>query len=170
MSATVTVEKVPPHVPKELVWDHDLEKFQCEFNDPFVAVSRLHQGPDVIWATQLPHGQSGWVITRHALQQEAFVDHEHFTSKGGSGIGKLLGTPLELIPLEFDPPKHTAYRKVLNPFFTPVAINKLQASKPESLQGEGCSPTCRISSRNSGSPLRPNCYRRLSLPTSTGAR
>jgi cytochrome P450 len=131
MSATVTASKVPAHVPPELVWDRNLEQFQSELGDPFLAASRLHDGPDIFWATKLPHGRSGWVITRQALQQEAFVDTVHFSSKGGSGIGELLGQPFDLIPVEIDPPLHTAYRRILNPYFTPVAVKKLDGSVRE---------------------------------------
>jgi cytochrome P450 len=131
MATDATTSLVPDHVPPELLWDHSLEDFTLELDDPFIAASRLHQGPDVFWAPKLPHGKSGWVITRHALQQEAFVDHEHFTSKGGSGLGALLGVPLHLVPLEYDPPQHTSYRRILNPFFTPKAVGLLESAVRE---------------------------------------
>lgn len=32
--------------------------------------------------------------------------------------------PLPVIPLAFDPPQHTRYRKILQPYFSPTALNK----------------------------------------------
>ena len=37
-------------------------------------------------------------------------------------ISALLGVTWKLNPLEFDPPEHGRYRKILNPFFTPQAV------------------------------------------------
>ena len=34
------------------------------------------------------------------------------------------GSPLPVVPLAFDPPQHTRYRKVLQPFFSPHALSK----------------------------------------------
>src|ERR1700759_858936 len=32
--------------------------------------------------------------------------------------------PLPVIPLAFDPPQHTRYRKILQPYFSPTALSK----------------------------------------------
>jgi cytochrome P450 len=32
--------------------------------------------------------------------------------------------PLPVIPLAFDPPQHTRYRKILQPYFSPTALDK----------------------------------------------
>ncbi|OBJ52667.1 cytochrome P450 [Mycobacterium sp. 1423905.2] len=34
------------------------------------------------------------------------------------------GNPLPVVPLSFDPPEHTRYRKILQPYFSPLALNK----------------------------------------------
>lgn len=34
------------------------------------------------------------------------------------------GSPLPVVPLAFDPPQHTRYRKILQPFFSPHALGK----------------------------------------------
>lgn len=34
------------------------------------------------------------------------------------------GSPLPVVPLAFDPPQHTRYRKILQPFFSPHALTK----------------------------------------------
>src|ERR1700683_5113113 len=37
-----------------------------------------------------------------------------------------VGSPLPLVPLAFDPPEHTRYRQVLQPFFSPRATAQWQ--------------------------------------------
>ncbi|BBX96443.1 cytochrome P450 [Mycobacterium lacus] len=34
------------------------------------------------------------------------------------------GNPLPVLPLAFDPPEHTRYRRILQPFFSPAALSK----------------------------------------------
>jgi cytochrome P450 len=65
---------------------------------PVVLVSRYE---DVCWALRHP---------------------EHFTTAAGTlGIGEQ-----PLIPLEFDPPQHTKYRRLLSPQFVPRQIQRLE--------------------------------------------
>ena len=80
MDQTISASRnVPAHVPAELVWDNSFDTFTAEGNDPYLAVSRLHDGPGIIWATDASYGRPGWVITRHDLISEVFIDHERFT-------------------------------------------------------------------------------------------
>jgi len=37
------------------------------------------------------------------------------------------GSPLPVVPLAFDPPEHTRYRKVLQPYFSPHALSRSRA-------------------------------------------
>jgi len=123
-SAEALKQHAADHVPAELFWNHSLAQFTHELDDPYLSGSRLHDGPDVIWARDANFGQSGWVLTRHALQQEVFMDHEHFSAER-DGISGLLGVTWRLNPLEFDPPVHRTYRQILNPFFSPRAMSSL---------------------------------------------
>ena len=34
------------------------------------------------------------------------------------------GSPIPVVPLAFDPPEHTRYRKILQPFFSPHGLSK----------------------------------------------
>ncbi len=72
-----------------------------------VIVSRYD---DVIWALRHP---------------------EYFTSAGGSlNLGEQ-----PLIPLEFDPPQHTKYRRLLSPQFVPREIQQLEPEVRRIVQG-----------------------------------
>jgi len=118
-----TLERDISDIPSELVWDRSYDEFTFEGDDPFLAVSRLHDGPGIIWSTNAQYGMPGWILTRNDLISEAFIDTENFTSvRKDSAIGKLVGEPIKLIPIEIDPPQHHRYRRVLNPFLTPKAV------------------------------------------------
>jgi cytochrome P450 len=116
---------VPDHVPPECVWDHDFSAFLSEGEDPFLAAARLHDGPGVIWATNAFYGMPSWIITQHALVFEAFADAAKFSNLPGPVVRALGGMDRLSIPVEADAPLHMQYRRILQPFFTPKAINAL---------------------------------------------
>jgi len=119
---------VPAHVPAELVWDHDINTYAAELDDPYLGVARLCQGPELLWARKATRFGAAWLPTRFALVQEIFMDTEHFSNSGAFDASDLLGVDWRLNPLEIDPPEHMRYRQLLQPWFTPKAINKLEDS------------------------------------------
>jgi cytochrome P450 len=114
--------KAPAHVPPELIWDHSYTEFLNELDDPFLAAARLHDGPDVVWGTNVNVGMPAWILTRHALIEEGFADFEKFSSARGAVMAAITDPSWLLLPVEADRPSHTDYRRVLQPFFTPAAI------------------------------------------------
>ncbi len=123
----------PAHVPDALLWDRSLMEFNSELDDPFMAASRLLQGPPLFYARDAVQNRPGWVIARHALLQEAFMDWQHFSSEGGMDLTMLLGVDWKLNPVNIDPPMHTAYRSVLTRYFTPKSVSHME---------EGVRQTC----------------------------
>jgi cytochrome P450 len=65
-------------------------------------------------------GNDGVLLSRYDDVLHALRHPETFTSQTGLGLGEQ-----PLLPLEVDPPVHTAYRRVLNPQFVPREIEKL---------------------------------------------
>jgi cytochrome P450 len=64
-----------------------------------------------------------WVVTRYQEIHQVLTDPETFSSYPNN-----LVTPMDFgkfIPLELDPPEHTAYRHVLQPLFSPQRMKKL---------------------------------------------
>ena len=118
---TLPETKIPDHVPPELVWDHSIDALTASGEDPYLAASHLHDGPDIFWATTAAMGRPGWVMTRYALLQEAYADTDHFSSIRN----ELAVLGVRLNPLEHDPPEHWEYRKILNPLFSPKAMSAL---------------------------------------------
>jgi cytochrome P450 len=128
---TPEAKPVPDHVPPELVWDKSFDAFTAEGDDPWLAITRMHDLPPIVWATDASYGRPGWVLTRSDLITEAFIDYEHFSGERKGMIADLVGEPVKLNPIEIDPPHHHGYRKILNPFFTPKAINAIGDSVRE---------------------------------------
>lgn len=122
--------EVPAHVPSKLVWDRDLSTFLAEGSDPFVAASRLHEGPGVIWARSAFLNQPMWIFTQHALIEEGFANYEKFSSKpdmfsSESGLKSIsMNRKWLMLPPETDRPEHRHYRGAINPFFTPGTITR----------------------------------------------
>jgi cytochrome P450 len=128
MAAVAELNRVPDHVPPELVWDNSFDRFTAEGDDPFLATSRMHELPPIVWAPDASYGRPGWIATRYDVISEIFIDHEHFTAERKGMIADLVGENVRLNPIEIDPPAHHGYRRILNPFFTPKAINSLDQS------------------------------------------
>lgn len=118
---------VPSHVPPELVWNGDLSAFAEAHSDPYVALSEeFHAGPDIRWVTNMMHGRQGWFLTRQDLQTEVFVAPQTFSSRRASDLTEMLGVGWRMIPNEQDPPVHMMYRQVLQPWFQPSAVTRLE--------------------------------------------
>lgn len=118
----VTGAEIPAHIPQELVWDRSYDEFTAEGDDPFLAVTRLHDLPPVIWATDASYGRPGWVCTRFDSVSGVFLDPARFSAERHGMIADLVGEPVRLNPIEIDPPAHHGYRRNLNPVFTPKAV------------------------------------------------
>ncbi|MGH7336244.1 MAG: cytochrome P450, partial [Myxococcota bacterium] len=64
--------------------------------------------------------RAGWVLTRYADAAEVLCNTSDFSSQS-------MSYPVRpWIPQAVDPPIHTAYRRILNPWFTAEAMSKLE--------------------------------------------
>ncbi len=124
--ANAVAPAIPPHVRPDLVWNADFDAFTSDGTDPWAAICRLHEGPPVLWCTNVAYGGAGWVVTRHDLISEVMIDYENFTAERHGMIADLVGENVRLNPIEIDPPAHHGYRRILNPHFTPKALRKLE--------------------------------------------
>ncbi len=65
----------------------------------------------------------GWYyLTRRDDVLHALRNPEIYSSKKAFDT---LGSPLPLVPISFDPPEHTRFRKILQPFFSPHALGAM---------------------------------------------
>ena len=119
----------PAHVPPELVLDtrfaHGI--IPNDLADPYrpgdivreESFPRIHYYPWPISGNR--HG--AWVVTRYEDIRRVYEDNDLFSSDGVAQFQMLAGETFPSIPLGIDPPDHGRYRKFLNPWFTPVAMN-----------------------------------------------
>jgi cytochrome P450 len=66
---------------------------------------------------------NGWYhLTRREDVLHALRTPEVYSSKKAFDT---LGSPLPLVPISFDPPEHTRFRKILQPFFSPHTLSAM---------------------------------------------
>lgn len=113
----------PAHVPSALVRDIDVYSPPGADEDYHLAMKRIQDsGPDIFWS---PYQGGHWVAVRaEDMYREFFVNYEIYSSSILS-VPKEEALPYKLLPIESDPPAHTAYRALIAPWFTPKAIGNL---------------------------------------------
>jgi cytochrome P450 len=68
----------------------------------------------------------GWYYLSHRKDVlDALRDPKLFSSKKAFDV---LGSPIPLVPISFDPPEHTRFRKILQPFFSPHTLKEILPS------------------------------------------
>jgi cytochrome P450 len=71
----------------------------------------------------------GWFYISHREDVLAALRNPGlFSSKKAFDV---LGSPLPLVPIAFDPPDHTRFRKILQPFFSPHTLSQMLPSLQE---------------------------------------
>ena len=74
--------------------------------------------------SRMPDGL--WVATRFEPIREIFQNAERYSSSAIYPYFRAMGIDLTAIPIQLDPPEHTAFRKFLEPWFSPRAIVALE--------------------------------------------
>lgn len=111
---------VPDHVPEGLVVDFDFMNPPNVDQDVHLAWKALHDGPDIVWS---PYNGGHWIATRADDIETIQKDHQRFSH---ARVNVPPGQDAPLVPLELDPPEHTAYRSLITPAFLPRAIAALE--------------------------------------------
>ena len=111
----------PAHVPPELVVDFNVYGPERAAEDLHGAWRKLQHGPDIVWA---PYHGGHWLFTRHEDIDFAQRNHDPFSMRDVTMPANT--RPTRLLPLEADPPEHTPFRAILNPWFSPKRISDLK--------------------------------------------
>lgn len=90
-------------------------------DDIHVGWKRLHDGPEIFYT---PLNGGHWVFTRAEDIGEAWHDTEHFSNKGVAMSRE--EREMKFFPGEADLPEHANYRSLLQPFFSPKAVQQLE--------------------------------------------
>jgi cytochrome P450 len=122
--------EIPPHVSPELVRsDYPFAMGLSTTRHPFdELVKEIQQGPDIMYFTDAyPIGLPAWIPRRWEHLQAIYLDEEHFSAEHLSPFPLLVGASWKVTPIEIDPPKHSGYRRFLNPLFTPQRLKLLDS-------------------------------------------
>ncbi len=71
------------------------------------------------------HGEGWYYLTRREDVLAALRDPDVFSSR--IAFDDMI-SPVPLVPLGFDPPDHTRYRRMLHPFFSPQTLGSMLPS------------------------------------------
>jgi len=113
----------PAHVPPECVVDFDyfhppgMERGE----DVFTALKHLHELPDILWT---PRNGGHWIATRAEDMRWIRSEPLLFSRKESVVPAGMMHDLMP--PTNIDPPYHARFRAVLNPYFTPAAVSRLE--------------------------------------------
>jgi cytochrome P450 len=93
--------------------------------DPRPFFEQLRLGPPLRDELELPGRRPTVIVSRAEDVEQALRDPQRFSSQFGQGLGGL-GNDRPLIPLQIDPPEHRKYRVLLDPYFAPRHMTKLE--------------------------------------------
>ena len=105
-----------PPVSGERVVDFDFYRPGDVGLDPFSAFTRLLGKPPVVWT---PHNGGHWIVTNGRVSKEVLTDPDRFSSE--SVFIPRVDRP-RTVPLEYDPPEHTAMRRAIRGTFLPGPV------------------------------------------------
>src|SRR5260370_32999543 len=118
---------VPSHVPPELVVPFDFFSDPLYGTEPFsVLKRRAHAGPRIFYTPAHYQKSGSWVLTQPQDIRQVWQNPEVFSSQHYVHFNAIIGESWVLTPLEIDPPLHSKYRAVLNPFFSPNRLKLLE--------------------------------------------
>lgn len=128
MASVQSETQTPDHVPPHLVRDNPLVLGRTTTENPFTRIiPEMTAGPDIFYSADTYLGiEPGWVFRRAEHLRAIYRDYEHFSNQDMAPFGKLLGEDWCQLPVESDPPRHTAYRNLLNPLFAPQRMARLE--------------------------------------------
>ncbi len=97
---------------------------------PFRAVAELLDGGPVHWSE---HYGGHWVVVGREAVLAVAEDWRRFTSEQGVVLGN--AKPQKYVPVEYDPPLHRSWRRMMNPFFSPELSKALEGPVAEYADG-----------------------------------
>lgn len=98
---------------------HDPRLAQC----PFAVFDKMREAGPVHWSDN--YG-GHWVVVGHDEVMTVAQDWRRFSSAHGVVLGG--EKPQKFVPVEYDPPLHRAWRRLLNPMFSAEAAAELEPS------------------------------------------
>ena len=113
---------IPPHVPPDRVVEFDRFQGPQLQQCPHRQVSALLKAsPDLFYTT----GDRGhWVVGRADVARDMLRQPDKFSSDPIHNVANRRNPPT--LPNQCDPPLHTDLRRIINPFFAPTGVQKME--------------------------------------------
>lgn len=110
--ATATTSGIPENVPEDRVFDIDLFNLHDVDKGYQEAILQLQRPgvPKIVWT---PKNGGHWIVTRADAVRHVLRNPDQFTSEV-IVLPKEAGEKYDFIPTRLDPPKHGAYRSIIN--------------------------------------------------------
>lgn len=121
----------PPHVPEHLIIEVAPYLAANNASDPWGVVAEvLNTLPPIFYSPGWRVGtiSGSWILTHYEDIREIYQNPEFYSTADVADFQKLVGETFQMIPLSIDPPDHGKYRILLNPWFSPKAINQMEES------------------------------------------
>ena len=114
--------QIPAHVPRERVVDFDRFTSPALQRCPHRGVTELFgNSPDIFYTT----GDRGhWVVASATVARDMLRQPDKFSSDPVHNVANARKPPT--LPNQCDPPLHTELRRIINPFFSPVGVQKME--------------------------------------------
>jgi cytochrome P450 len=118
----IELAEKPDHVPQELVYDFDIYNpiGWTKGEEPYLAWKAMQDShPPIFWT---PRQGGHWIVTRYADIKHVAESHQDFSSHENY-LPRGVASPQ--LPMNLDPPDHTAVRRLLMPSVVPKSLKTL---------------------------------------------
>lgn len=116
----------PAHVPEDLMFDFDMFAPPGLEEDPHIAWKHVQDShPDIFWT---PRYGGHWVMTRADDIGHVQKTYSEFSSREPFLPRNVVPWS---IPVQFDPPEHTPFRRLLMPAFLPKSVKRIEEKARE---------------------------------------
>src|SRR4051812_21194921 len=115
----------PPAVPQRDVGGCPVMHRDFSVTEPagchWQMAKELREGGPVYYNT---FAQGYWIFTRHDAVRDMYKTPEIFSSESFTPWEP--NPPYRFVPTQIDPPEHIGYRRILNPWFSPRAMDEAE--------------------------------------------
>lgn len=126
------LDKIPAHVPPELVYEYDNSRDPRMLEDPHARMrSLILEAPPIFFS---PCNGGHWFVTRKKAIVDITMNPEVYSNAFLSASGEPSGEHkdpqqgLMLLPISADPPQHTMYRAPLNQLLSAKSVAGLETA------------------------------------------
>ncbi|MFA7603808.1 MAG: cytochrome P450 [Novosphingobium sp.] len=121
----VGMDQVPPHVPKDLIFQSGLTTGPEFLKNPHDFMAGMHEKfPPIFY--DVGEYINAWQVLKHEDALFVLRHPEIFSNEGATPFPRDPNDYFYFIPIEIDPPHHRKYRNIVDPLFSPQGVLKLE--------------------------------------------